>query len=522
MEQKSQHQKGKTINPKKILLVSPCSKKSMAEVKWMSPPLGIARLQGFLKSKGHEVEFYDINFNIVTGEGISFEEKLEEKEWDIIGFSTLDDTLVKDIENMYIAKKVRPNALLLAGGIESQFNYQTILDKSPCKVVILGEGEVPMLLLANDEPFHKIPGIVFRNDAIPLNNELFWEATDAIDWERMQFEKYWDFYVSKYGKKMNEEADNKIHTARVFSRNRCPFGCNFCSSTHQLTRASKRASVPIVGVTDDKLMEVIKRIIKAHPRVKTIYLSDDDFCAIPSRVTSFCNKIIENKINVRFICFARISDLNEEVLENLAKANFKILNIGVESFSQNALNDMSKKYDIDIVHKNLELVKKYDIHPFINVILITPNSTLDDVEETVDQTLKYLKDGSCSAGIALACIPFKGSNFYEMYSDFMTKVEKIPGTEFFIKKDLMIFAKDPAVKEMQLRFYNEVDEEIVKKIKEENIVHPTPTKLATMKLDFMKSLVNQARKKHGLKKGQSASIQQEKPKERKGDSFKGI
>ena len=55
---------------------------------------------------------------------------------------------------MYLAQRLRPNALIVAGGIEAQFNYQTLLDKSPCRIVISGEGEVPMKMLKKGTVVH--------------------------------------------------------------------------------------------------------------------------------------------------------------------------------------------------------------------------------------------------------------------------------------------------------------------------------------------------------------------------------
>ena len=115
--------------PKRLLLISPQSKKVDAERAFMSPALGIVRIAGYLRSQGQEAEAYDPNLYMLTGYGPSLEEKLAEKSWDFIGFSVLEQTLIEDIQNMYLAKKMCPNAKLFAGGIEAQFNYQTILDK---------------------------------------------------------------------------------------------------------------------------------------------------------------------------------------------------------------------------------------------------------------------------------------------------------------------------------------------------------------------------------------------------------
>ena len=500
------------IKPKNILLVSPADRKEMAEVKWLSPPLGIIRLAGFLNSRGHKAEYIDTNFGLVQGRENYLEEKLREKSWDIIGFSVLDDTLVADIENIYLAKKLCPQALLVAGGIEAQFNYQTILDKTPCKVVILGEGEMPFLSLADGKPLEKIPGIVFRNDAIPLDKEMFWKVTKAIEWEKIPYEDYWDFYMEKYKGQLTEERNKQIHTVRIFTRNRCPVKCKFCCSTNQLPWASGKEAVPVIDMMDEEnnVVDVIERIKKAHPRIKTVYFSDDEFCMNQEKVIKLCRSIVERKLNLNFICLARIDRLTEEVVSWMARAGFRVVNIGIESFSQKVLDELGKKYETSIVSEKIEILKKYGIHPFISIIMISPNSSLDDVEMTVNKTLEYIKDGQVTASIALACIPLKGSIFHEEHFDFITEVVDIPGTSHKIKREINILANDPYVREAQLKFYRGINQQIQKRIREERISHPTSARQAQYRLEFMKKIIKEIRDKYEFKFGDVPKVLSEK------------
>ena len=216
---------------KKILLISPDSGVIATERQYFAPPLGVMRLAGYLNSKGHEAEYYDPNLYACNGMGPTLQDKFSEQAWDFIGFSVLDETLIQDIQNMYSAQKLCPQALIVAGGIEAQFNYQTLLDKTPCRIVVLGEGESPLVMLADGEPWETIPGIVIKNMAVAMSEELFNEATQVIPWETINYEDYWDVYASMYGDQWNDEIEAEVNTVRIFSRNRCPIGCKFCSST---------------------------------------------------------------------------------------------------------------------------------------------------------------------------------------------------------------------------------------------------------------------------------------------------
>ena len=489
---------------KKILFISPCSEKKMADVYFMSPPLGVIRLAGFMSGRGYDAEYYDPNVYTVTQTGLTLNEVLAKEEWDIIGFSCLDETLISDIENMHSARKIRPNALLVAGGIEAQFNYQTILDKSPCSIVILGEGEIPMLQLAEGVPPHEIAGIVFKNKSAPINQELFDEATEAIPWEDLPYEVYWDHYVERYGDKITELNLQEIHTARIFSRNRCPIGCRFCSSTNQLTWGSESA-VPVLGITESKLLAVVKRVIKSHPRLKTIYLTDDDFCIDKRSVERFCKLVIEENFkDLTFMCFARATDLDKPLLELLKKAHFRRLIIGVESFSQDVLDDMDKRCKVDAVHKALETCKEIGLKPHINIILITPKTTIEDIEVSMDWAFYYLLNDYVFCAVIPAIRPLKGTYYHEAYSDYLSSTHDISGTKFKIQTDEMIWAEDPVVWDIQEKYWFGLKDEIKRHVKAAKINHATGNTIALISLFYMKKLIADARKSNNLSRYSSA------------------
>ena len=383
-------------------------------------------------------------------------------------------------------KKFPPNAIFVAGGIEAQFNYQNILDKTPCKIVIISEGEKSLLALANGEVINNIPGIVYKNSSVPLDQHTFDLATSAIDWESLPYEKYWDYYLKKYGNKVTKENIEEIHTVRIFSRNRCPIGCKFCSSTNQITWGSGQ-KVPVISASEDTLIHNIKRIVESHPRVKTIYLTDDDFCINKKSVIRFCQKVIKEKFkDLTFMSFCRASDASEEMFTWMKKANFRRLNIGIESFSNKVLKEMNKRCTAEENHYCLKIAKKIGVGAYCNMIITTPESKLEDVEETVNSAYKYTLDPFYHVGITLGIKPLKGTEYFETYSDFKTRVVKIENTRFHLKYDDLIYAKDPRVKILQLRYWNEIDNFITKERKKKDIRHGNARNLSALKLIYLK------------------------------------
>ena len=478
---------------KKILIIFPDSKGNDAITNFFAPTLGVIRIVSYLNNYNHEADYFDPNLFAVSHKGLSLEEKILEKEWDYIGFSTLDDTLFNDIQNMYLAHKLHPEAIIVAGGVEAQFNYQTILDKSPCRIVISGEGEAPFRMLADDVPWQNIPGIIVKNLAKPMNQELFNEATCGIEWEKLPYEDYWNVYKKIYGNKWNSDIEKQVNTVRIFSRNRCPIGCKFCSSTAQLTLASG-GKVPVISTTESNLISVVDRIVASHPEVKQIYLTDDDFMINKRSVIRFCKLVVErNYKNLYFMSFSRITDLNEEVISWLKKANWRMLNIGVESFSNSVLNEFGKRCDAARIEPTLDLVIKAGIKPHMSVILTSPESTLNDVELTLKKSIKYFSTGNVQGAVLAAIYPLKGTEFYEKYTNFKSCILNIPGTNFSIKKDEYVYANDPCVREFQKRYYEESSTKVNKYIRDNDVRHPGSAKLALISCKVGLEMVKQIR-----------------------------
>lgn len=484
-----------------ILLISPCSgfDKTTSDRTLLSFALGPLRLASFLKARGFSAEFFDSNLHSVTGHGPTLEEKIREKSWDIIGVSVLEETLAADLLNLHLAHRIQPQARLIAGGIEAQFNYQEILDKSPCSIVILGEGEIPMLMLAQGKPLDQIPGIVVKSNAKPLNQEQFIEATAAIPWENIPYELYWDYYVKMYGERMTAENEQEIHTVRVFSRNRCPIGCKFCSSTFQLTLASGGA-VPVIGADEESLLAVVERIIDSHPRVRTIYFTDDDFCINKRAVVRFCEKVIARKLSDRisFMCFGRATDLTDEVLEAMHKARFRRINIGIESFSQKVLEEMGKRCDVDDNHRALQAAKRHGVKPFFNIIASTPESTIEDVAVTVENALWYASDPFYNSSVVPSIKPLKGTAFAEMHCDYFSQVVRLGNTKHYLRKDGFILASDPLTREVQMRYHHEADAFVSREVEKRNVFHRVPRNVVLFKLRFLQQLIDETRARHGL------------------------
>ena len=450
----------KEPRPKRVLLVPPTSTHKIAMSKWLHPNLGVERLAGHLRRRGHYVEIYDVNLfkTLGTGQGkdtLTLEQKLAALRWDVVGFSVYEATMANDIANMLLAEEHAPGALIVAGGHAAQFAYQTVLDKSPARIVVLGEGEKPLLDIVEGKALEDIPGIVVKSTNTALTAKEFAEATEGIDYEGIPYEVYWDYYLKLYrdsGVEITPLLSKQIHTVRVFTRNYCPMNCTFCSSTNWLTFSSGSQGVKICDYIGQPLVDLLKRILKAHPRMETVYFTDDEFCIIRDKLVEFLRLAIAAKLPLTYICFTRIDDLDEEVIALMAKAGFRGINVGVESFQQEILDEYNKHIPVARIDETLSLLKQYGIMPACSFILASPKAKLEWVGDVARRILQHIGAGTVAANVNITVEPQRGASFYDEYTDFETQKVQVPGTNMWLKRFHFVKAEDAEVRELQYRF----------------------------------------------------------------------
>jgi radical SAM superfamily enzyme YgiQ (UPF0313 family) len=490
----------KESRPKNVLLVSPTSSHEVARTKWLSANLGIERLAGYLNRHGHFAETYDTNLHLVMPESPSLADKLKERDWDIIGFSVQEDTMTADIAHMREAVQLRPEALIIAGGHTAQFDYQTLLDKSPTRIVVLGEGEKPLLHLANGTPIEEIPGIVLKSYNQPLTPGEFKEATESIDYEHIPYETYWDYYLDLYranGQTITPQLSQVIHTVRLFTRNYCPMKCTFCSTINFLNGACGMKAVPMADIVGRDLVNLLKRIIKAHPRVETFYFTDDDFCSRRKQLIEFLNLVIEEKLPVTFFAFSRIDDVDEDIIPLMKKAGFRGLHIGIESFQPEILRELNKKVNVEVIEKNLKLLNDHGILPSTTFILCSPQAKIEWIEATARRILAGCENGTLSPGLNIMAQPQLGSRLHEEHCDFEIQNLPIPGSNHFVKRTLFVRAADPETREFQYRFLDRWGQHVETLASHGNTEHLTSPAQTPVKLRMVLDVIGEIRSERG-------------------------
>jgi radical SAM superfamily enzyme YgiQ (UPF0313 family) len=459
----------------KVLLIGPYDP-HCGEYTFLAPPLGVWRLAGVLQSAGVAAAVFDPNCCREAPQR-ALERELSSGAWDVIGVSTTGMTLQFDLELAYIARRIVPRALIVAGGMEATFRPGLMFELGPFDLVILGEGERPLLELAArlraGQSLAGMAGAAQRGTdgaviSIPqraLNHDELRGAIYSTPYEKMPYTAYWQRLEAAYrvgslpSKAAREAHLAEIRSVRLITLNYCPMNCSFCSATNFLHEA--QGGVAAVARLDvAECMTMIERIMAAHPLARTIIFQDDIFTfTSDKRILPLCEAILEAKkhgripAHLQFISTNRIDAMNDERLKAMRRAGFRVLGFGIESFSLRVLTEFNKAQIYRHIGPMLSSALATGVTPFLDIILSSPHASLQDVVQTLRGAYRWLLQG-CEIGMYPYVIPFSGAAFARdpsllPHTRYLRR--QIAGTNIAWDQAAKILPIDPVVRDVILR-----------------------------------------------------------------------
>lgn len=369
------------------------------------PPLGIAYLASYLREQLPEVktDILDAAAHNMTISQIV--KHIEQKRPRIVGLTcvTITANLVKKIARA--VKEILPETLLVAGGI-----HPTALPNDffpDIDVCVLSEGELTMLELARaflggrhlSKDFSDIRGIVFCPEGEPVRTE---ERPLIADLDIMPFPARDLLPQDKYLCQYPHRTPTRRYSTMMLSRG-CPYDCTFCCSK-QIWRRKVRFRSP------DNILQELHMLRERH-RVSMIHFADDNFCLSRERSLGLFKRMLDEKLDIRWICHSRVDALDEEILRLMKQAGCVEIHIGVESGDPDILKSLNKNISITQIKETFALVKKVGINPKGAFMLGNHGETKETILKTIDLALEL---DPITASIAIM-VPYPGTQIFEEY-----------------------------------------------------------------------------------------------------------
>ena len=161
----------------------------------------------------------------------------------------------------------------------------------------------------------------------------------------------------------------------------CPYRCNFCNYPYLFddTRFRYKSAAKMADDWERYAHEL---------GVEYITCLDSLFTMPRKRLREFCRLLIERKVAVKWICYARADDLTEEETVALMKqAGAHQVQIGIESGDATLLKNMNKVCTVEANGRALENCRKHGLTSIISLIVGFPGETT----ETLERTYRFLE-----------------------------------------------------------------------------------------------------------------------------------
>ena len=274
------------------------------------------------------------------------------------------------------------------------------MKKTNANAIVIGEGERTIVDLLdafeNNGDLFYVKGISFMNKdvcVITSSRELIRDLS-AITYPA------WDLFPMDYYALYRRVIHNNTDRCGFIITSRgCPFRCNFC---YRMDEGIRLRLIPDV-------IEEIK-ILKERYRVNYIWFIDELFMASRKRTIDMCQAIIDADLNIKWDCNGRLNYADSETIGIMKKAGCVYINYGIESLSNETLEVMNKKLDIDTIIKGIEATLEHGISPGFNIIFGNIDETAETLQNGVDFLLKY--DDHSQLRTIRPVTPYPGSDLY--------------------------------------------------------------------------------------------------------------
>jgi anaerobic magnesium-protoporphyrin IX monomethyl ester cyclase len=311
----------------------------------------------------------------------------------------------KEVERLCsLIRAVVPNATIILGGSLPTPIPEFALRQTGADICTIGEAEMTILnlmkALAESQSLEKVEGIAYIQDGEFIHNgnpklptrvtrkEVGWPALELFPLEHY-------FNSPKFHPFSQFDRPLPIVTGRG-----CPYACNFC---YRVSAYRFRD----VGEVMDEMEYMIDRY-----KVNSFYFEDDLFMLSYQKMKDFCEAIINRGLKIKYNCSGRVNTVNLEIARLMKESGCISVYYGLESGSQEILDNMSKKTKLEQIYEAIRLTREQGIYCLYGFMFGEPNDTEQTMEDTV-ACIKKISYGEYRPQKIFGCVPFPGSGLYD-------------------------------------------------------------------------------------------------------------
>lgn len=335
--------------------------------------LGIEYISSILKLSGHETKLFvdpllfDDEFITVKPLARLFDSK--KNIINNLGKYRPDLICMSVVSSFYpwasqIAKMIKENmdTPILMGGIHPSSVPEFVIKNPHVDMVCVGEGEYPILELANSlasgKSDHSIRNIWFKKSGEIIKNDIrpLIEDLDSLPFPDK------DLYFS--------ESPHFSKSYYIAASRGCPHSCTYCCNSYYKTLYKDKGKYVRLRSVNNVIAEL--KQAKEKYNIKPIFFLDDCFGYNIDWLKEFSAKY-RDEIGIGFYCMMFPSNKMKESLKYLKEAGCGEIEIGVQSWdTETRKNVFKRNVSNEIMLETMKLIRKENINLVTGDILGYP------------------------------------------------------------------------------------------------------------------------------------------------------
>lgn len=371
----------------------------------------------------------NINIDILdlsmTEDDFSFEEFIKDKNYNVVGFSTLTDCFDVTKENVRTVQKVSPNTATVLGGWHSSALPEDSLEETEANLVVKGYGvetftELILRLYysSEEEPTSAsigsvstlVDGIFFKSSEgtfVKTKERRFLLGYDEYPFPHHSFDR--TVIDKNYREDVIADPKNpevKIKTGFVFSSFGCPFKCKYCANP----AVYKRYIARDLQRLSDEIEELYQGGARAISfRDETWSLHRERAVAIIALMQQFKDRANEEGSNFYWSCHTRADLLDRGMLEAMKASGLTTMYFGIESGDSALMKEVkSAPIDYDKVIENIAIANELRIVTFSYLQVGLPGQDF----KSLLKTARYIVNSDTHSVSIFPTLPMPGSSYF--------------------------------------------------------------------------------------------------------------
>lgn len=359
---------------------------------------GVRYLANYLRKNGFEpticfVKTSPTHPSAITEKEIELvKEIIDKQKYLFIGLSILSSYTLSEVYKINNMIKDNYDIPVVWGGV-----YTSLMPEEcakHCDIVIKGEGEIPILQLAQalqeGRDWKEIPNLCYydangqyiENELAPLIENLDIIGSPIIGGNNMYLVE--GNRIIHEDPQLNDDFPRDWDSYELCTTRGCPFGCAYCSSS-KIRDIYKGKGKFIRFRSVDSIITELKEALQKNPRIKEIRFWDEVFTSNKEWVKEF-SKRYKEEIGIRFVIWDHPLLIEEEIIGMLYDAGLRRMIIGFQSGSPNVRNNIFRRPESNeqIINASKILSAFPKLEVYYDLIICHIFESISELQETFD------------------------------------------------------------------------------------------------------------------------------------------